>query len=167
MPKAISYTPGKPDNAGGPPEGRTETRKPIHAEGLTLCFWEVRPRGRPNDNCNVRYMEADLCRRPYRIHLGSPTMREAHWKDLQRQGSRSMPKALYYVYGKPDHAGGPMIIVIWGTWKPIYAEDHIVYTWEARRWGRPTRRMYRDKEADPPYHKASGIDRLPCLCRSF
>ena len=26
----------------------------------------------------VRYMEAGLCRMPYRIALGSPTMREAH-----------------------------------------------------------------------------------------
>ena len=137
MPKAISYTPGKPDHAGGPQEGCTEIRKPIYAEGLIMFIREARPCGRPNDNCNVRYMEADLCRTPYRIHLGSPTMREAHWKDLQRQGSRSMPKALYYVYGKPDHAGGPMITVMWGTWKPICAESHIVYTWEPDDGGGP------------------------------
>ena len=84
MPEAIWYTAGKPDNAGGPLEGSTETRKPIYAEGLILCVWEAGPCGRPKDNCNVRYREADLCRMPYRMHLGSPTTREALKKDVQR-----------------------------------------------------------------------------------
>ena len=112
MREAIWYTAGKPDNAGGPLEGSAWAREWVYAEGLILCIWEARPCGRPNDNCNVGYVEADLCRRPYRIHLGSPTMGEARLEDVQGQGNRSMPKALYYVNGKPDHAGGPMITVM-------------------------------------------------------
>ena len=50
MREAIWYTAGKPDNAGGPPEGRTETRKPIHAEGLTLCFGKPDHAGGPMIN---------------------------------------------------------------------------------------------------------------------
>ena len=48
-PEALWCVHGKPDRAGGPAIKYT-----------------------------VRYTEAGLCRRPYCIQLGSPTMREAH-----------------------------------------------------------------------------------------
>ena len=51
------------------------------------------------------------------------------------------------VYGKPDKAGGPVINTLWDTWKPVHAGGHIVYNWEARQRGRPTRRIYIHVEA--------------------
>ena len=109
MPEAVLYTTGKPDDAGGPPLGSIYTWKPVYAGGLTVCIWEARQSGRPGDKYTVRYMEAGPCRRPYSIHLGSPTMREAHYQDLYTHGSRCVPEALLCVYGKPDKAGGPVI----------------------------------------------------------
>ena len=109
MPEAILCTPAKPDNAGGPLPGSIYTWKPVCAGGLIVCIWEARQSGRPGDKYTVRCLEAGPCRRPYSIHLGSPTMREAHYQDLYLHGSRSMPEALLYVNGKPDRAGGPVI----------------------------------------------------------
>ena len=73
-----------------------------------VCTWEARQSGRPGDKYTVRHMEGGPCRRPYSIHLGSPTMREAHYQDLYTHGRRSVPEALLCVYGKPDRAGGPV-----------------------------------------------------------
>ena len=80
------------------------------AGGLIVCVREAQQGGRPCDQYTVRYMEAGPCRRPCCIHLGSPTLREAHCKDPHTHGSRSMPEALLCVEGKPDTAGGPTII---------------------------------------------------------
>ena len=99
------YTVGKPGKAGGPLQGCTYTRKPVYAGGLVVCIREARQGGRPGDKCNIVYMEAGLCRRPYCKHLGSPTLRDAHYKDLHTYGSWSMPEALLCVKGKPDKAG--------------------------------------------------------------
>ena len=74
-----------------------------------MCIWEARQSGRPGDKYTVRCLEAGPCRRPYSIHLGSPTMREAHYQDLYLHGRRSVPEALLCVNGKPDRAGGPVI----------------------------------------------------------
>ena len=73
LPEAILFAHGKPDRAGG----------------LVMKY-------------TVRYTEAGLCRRPYCIQLGSPTMREAHSKDQHRHGRRSRPEAILCVQGKPD-----------------------------------------------------------------
>ena len=95
--------------------GRPTTRIYIHMEaGLmqeALLYVEGKPdkAGGPCGTYTVRYMEASPCRRPYCIQLGSPTMREAHYKDLHTHGSRSMPEALLWVEGKPDEAGDPVI----------------------------------------------------------
>ena len=78
MPEAVLYTTGKPDDAGGPPQGSTYTWKPVYAGCHSVCIWEARQSGRPGDKYTVRYMEAGPCRRPYCVQLGSPTMREAH-----------------------------------------------------------------------------------------
>ena len=99
------YTVGKPGKEGGPLQGCTYTRKPVYAGGLVVCIREARQGGRPGDKCNIVYMEAGLCRRPYCKHLGSPTLRDAHYKDLHTYGSWSMPEALLCVKGKPDKAG--------------------------------------------------------------
>ena len=40
-------------------------------------------------------------------NLGSPTKREAHCKDLDRNGSRSMPEALRSKSGKAANGGRP------------------------------------------------------------
>ena len=85
---------GKPDIAGGPLQESAYTWKPVSAGGLIVCIREAREIGRPGGEYTVRYMEAGLCRRPYCIHLGSPTLRGAHYKDLHFHGSRSMPEAL-------------------------------------------------------------------------
>ena len=69
--------------------GRRSVR-PCGAERLThglVCM-------RPGDEYPVRYMEAGLCRRPDCIPRGSPTIREAHCKDLHTPGSRSLPEAM-------------------------------------------------------------------------
>ena len=108
MPEAILYITGKPDNAGGPLPGSIYAWKPVCAEGLTVCTCEARRSGRPGDNYTVRSLEAGPCRRPYSMHLGSPTEREAHYQNLDTHGSRSVPEALLCVYGKPDRAGGPV-----------------------------------------------------------
>ena len=105
MPEARLYTTGKPDAAGGPLQGCTYTGKPVYVGSLVVCIREARQSGRPGDKCNIVYMEAGLCRRPYCKHLGSPTLREAHYKDLHTHGSWSMPEALLCVKGKPDKAG--------------------------------------------------------------
>ena len=62
-----------------------------------MCEREARPSGRPGDKYIVRCMEAGLYRRPYCIQRGSPVKREAHYKDVHTQGSRSMPEALLCV----------------------------------------------------------------------
>ena len=72
------YTIGKPGKAGGPLQGSAYTWKPVYAGCLIVCIREARQSGRPGDQYTVRYMEAGPCGRPYCIHLGSPTMREAH-----------------------------------------------------------------------------------------
>ena len=60
-------------------------------------------------NTHIGHMEAGPCRRPYYIQLGSPAMREAHYKNLDTHGSQSMPEVISCILGKPDKAGGPMI----------------------------------------------------------
>ena len=72
-----------------------------------VCTWEARQSGRPVDNYTIIYLDAGLCRRPYCIQLGSPTLREAHYQDLHMHGSRSMPEALLCVKGKPEKSGRP------------------------------------------------------------
>ena len=57
----------------------------------------------------ARYTEAGLCRRPYCVGLGSPTMREAHCEQLRRHGRRFRPEAMWCVPGKPGGAGGPVM----------------------------------------------------------
>ena len=74
-----------------------------------MCTREARLSGRPGDKNMLGYTEAGLCRKPYCIQLGSPTMREAHHRDLYTHGSRSMPEAILFAHGKPDRAGGPVI----------------------------------------------------------
>ena len=49
---------------------------------------EARQSGRPGDKYSVTYMEAGPRRRPHCIQLGSPTMREDHYKDVHRQAGR-------------------------------------------------------------------------------
>ena len=94
------YTTEKPDAAGGPLQGCTYTGKPVHA-GSLVCIREARQSGRPGDKYIITYMEAGLCRRPCCIHLGSPTLREAHYKDLHTHGSQSMPEAYCVYKGSP------------------------------------------------------------------
>ena len=65
-----------------------------------MCTWEARQSGRPGEN-TLRYTEAGLCRRPYSIQPGSPSMREAHNQVLRRHGRRSRPEALLCVMGSP------------------------------------------------------------------
>ena len=77
MLEAILYRGGKPDGAGGPLPGSAKTWKPDYAGGRMVCTWEARQSGRPGDKNTIRHTEAGLCRRPYCIQLGSPTMREA------------------------------------------------------------------------------------------
>ena len=77
-----------------------------------VCVREARQSGRPDDKDTARYMEAGPCRRPYGVQLGSPTTREAHYKDRRTHGSRSAPEASLCVYGKPDTAGGPVIKIL-------------------------------------------------------
>ena len=107
IPEALLYTNGKPDDAGGPVESSTMTGRPVYAGGPTVSIREARQSGRPCDKSTVIKwkpvhaggpivnnwearqcgrptrkiyvdVEAGLCRRPYCIQLGSPTMREAH-----------------------------------------------------------------------------------------
>ena len=62
--------------------------------------------------------EAGLCRRPY------VSIREA------RQRGRPRDKYTVKEFGRQMHSGCP-----------------IVYNWEARRCGRPSRKLYKDGEA--------------------
>ena len=41
------------------------------------------------------------CGRPDCIHLGSPTMRKAHYQDLRKHGRQSRPEALLCLMGSP------------------------------------------------------------------
>ena len=113
------------------------THGSLSAGGLTVCTWEARQCGRPGAKYTVRCLKAGPCRRPYSIHLGSPTEREAHYQDLYTHGSRSVPEALLCVYGKPDRAGGPVTNTLCDVWQPVYAGGHTVCIWEARQSGRP------------------------------
>ena len=97
MPEGILYTTGKPDTVGGPLQGSTCARKPVYVEGLIIGLRGVRQSGRPYAQYTVIHMDAGLCRRPYCIQLGSPTLREARYQDLHIHGSRSMPEALLRV----------------------------------------------------------------------
>ena len=38
MPEAMLSTGGKPDNAGGPMHGSTQTWRPVYAGGLIVCM---------------------------------------------------------------------------------------------------------------------------------
>ena len=62
-------------------------------QAFCVCIREARQSGSPGDKYTLRYMEAGLCRRPNFTQLGSPTRREAHYKDLHRHGNRSGPEA--------------------------------------------------------------------------
>ena len=97
MPEAIVYTTRKPDTAGDQLQGLTTARKPVSAGGLMVCTREARRSGRPGDKYIIRYMEAGLCRRPFCVRLGSPTLREAHYRDVHLHRSQSMPEASLYV----------------------------------------------------------------------
>ena len=140
---------GKPDNAGGPLPGLLYTRESVYAGGLAMFEWDARRSGRPGDKYMARLMETGQCRRPSSIWLGSPTMREAHWMDLHTHGCRSMPKSFWSVNGKPDRAGGPIIITRYDSWKPVHAGGHIVYNREARQCRRPIGWIYIQMEAGP------------------
>ena len=95
------YTVGKPGKEGGPLQGCTYTRKPVYAGGRVVCIREARQGGRPGDKFTIVYMEAGLCRRPSCKHLRSPTLRDAHCKDVHTYGSWSMPEALLCVKRPP------------------------------------------------------------------
>ena len=135
--EAVLYTTGKPDNAGGPLEGSTWTWKAVKAGGHIVCTREARLSGRPGDKNKLGCTEAGLCRRPYCIQLGSPTMREAHYTDQHRRERRSRPEGILCVQGKPCSAGGPVIKTLQDARRPVYAGGRLVYTWEARQCGRP------------------------------
>ena len=82
MPKAITYTPGKPDHAGGPRKVSKYTRKPACAGGRIMFMGEARLSGRPGEKnkktcCKIRGSRSVLLR-----------------------GRCNTP-------GKPDNAGGP------------------------------------------------------------
>ena len=62
-----------------------------------LCTREARHSGRPSDKYILRYMEAGLRRRPFCVRLGSPTKREAHYKDVHLHGSPTLREAMLYV----------------------------------------------------------------------
>ena len=60
------------------------------------------------------------------MHLGSPTLREAQYRDLHSHGSRSMPEVSLCVQGKPDKAGGPVMRTRRYSSKPVYAGSPVV-----------------------------------------
>ena len=91
------YTTGKPDTAGRSIQECTYTLKSVHAGGLILYIRKPRRSGRLGVERTEIYMETVLSQRPYGIPLGSPTLREALYKDLHMHGSRSMPEALLCV----------------------------------------------------------------------
>ena len=80
MPEAILYTTRKPDNAGGP----LQDLRTLGSRSLPEALWCVHGKpdraGGPAIRYSVRYMEAGPCRRPSCIQLGSPTMREDHYR---------------------------------------------------------------------------------------
>ena len=86
--------------------GRPTTRIYVNMEGSLgrrpyCVLWEARQSGRPSDKSTLKYTEARLSGRPYCIHLGSPTMREAHDQDLHTHGRRPRPEALLCLMGSP------------------------------------------------------------------
>ena len=109
MPEAVLYTTGRPDNAGGPRQDQRRHGRRYRPKALSCVYGKPDTAGGPAIKYTLRYTEAGLCRSPYSSYMGSPTPREAHDLDLRRHGSRSRPEALWFVYGKPDRAGGPGI----------------------------------------------------------
>ena len=82
---------------------------------------EARPRGRPDIDDTMTYLEAGSRRRPDEMQPGSPSEREAHNKDQPGRGGRSTPEAPMNVQGKPVHAGGPASTIQRHAWKPVSA----------------------------------------------
>ena len=65
MQKAIWYTHGKPNNAGGRSPGSTHTWKPVSAGGLIVSNGKPDRAGGPITKFTLRYTEARPCGRPY------------------------------------------------------------------------------------------------------
>ena len=80
---------------------------------------EARPRGRPDINNTMTYLEAGPLIGGHT--KGSLKDREAPNRDQPGRGGRSTPEAPMNVQGKPVHAGGPASTIQRHAWKPVSA----------------------------------------------